>query len=192
MPFNGTLRTWHEDRGFGFIAPVHGGPEVFVHLSAFARDGTRPVVGEKLQYELGRGRDGRPQATRVVRLAVGTPPPPTRRAERGHAGRTGSVWIGRLVALVLVAGLGAWGWRHYADTVKRRELAAQPATAPVPLSAPAASGTPYRCDGRTQCSQMTSCAEATWFINHCPGTQMDGNGDGVPCETQWCRGTAWR
>jgi hypothetical protein len=36
------------------------------------------------------------------------------------------------------------------------------------------------------CSQMTSCAEATYFIRHCPGTQMDGDGDGVPCESQWC------
>lgn len=44
-----------------------------------------------------------------------------------------------------------------------------------------------RCDGRTMCSQMTSCAEATWFLNHCPGVKMDGNHDGVPCERQWCR-----
>ena len=44
-----------------------------------------------------------------------------------------------------------------------------------------------RCDGRTFCSQMTSCAEATWFLNHCPGVKMDGNRDGVPCEQQWCR-----
>ena len=45
----------------------------------------------------------------------------------------------------------------------------------------------YACDGRTHCSQMTSCAEATWFLQHCPGTKMDGNNDGVPCERQWCR-----
>ncbi len=45
----------------------------------------------------------------------------------------------------------------------------------------------FTCDGRTHCSQMTSCEEATYFINHCPGTQMDGNGDGVPCESQWCQ-----
>jgi len=45
----------------------------------------------------------------------------------------------------------------------------------------------YECDGRTHCSQMTSCAEATWFLQHCPGTKMDGNNDGVPCERQWCR-----
>ena len=42
------------------------------------------------------------------------------------------------------------------------------------------------CDGRRRCSQMTSCEEATWFIRHCAGMEMDGDGDGVPCETQWC------
>ena len=44
----------------------------------------------------------------------------------------------------------------------------------------------FRCDGRTMCSQMTSCAEAKYFLRNCPGTKMDGNHDGVPCEQQWC------
>lgn len=44
----------------------------------------------------------------------------------------------------------------------------------------------YRCDGRQYCSQMHSCAEATYFINNCPNTKMDGDGDGIPCESQWC------
>jgi hypothetical protein len=50
----------------------------------------------------------------------------------------------------------------------------------------------YHCDGRTRCSQMTSCEEATFFLNNCPNTKMDGGRegerpDGVPCESQWCR-----
>lgn len=44
-----------------------------------------------------------------------------------------------------------------------------------------------RCDGRQYCSQMTSCAEAKAFLRSCPGMKMDGDGDGVPCEEQWCR-----
>lgn len=44
----------------------------------------------------------------------------------------------------------------------------------------------FSCDGRQHCSQMTSCAEATYFIQHCPNTKMDGNHDGVPCEQLWC------
>ena len=28
---------------------------------------------------------------------------------------------------------------------------------------------------------------AAGFLANCPGTQMDGNNDGVPCELQWCK-----
>ena len=44
----------------------------------------------------------------------------------------------------------------------------------------------YSCDGRQHCSQMTSCEEATYFIQNCPNTKMDGDYDGVPCERQHC------
>ena len=45
---------------------------------------------------------------------------------------------------------------------------------------------PFSCDGRTRCSQMTSCEEAEYFLRNCPGVEMDGDNDGVPCESQWC------
>ncbi|WP_374704461.1 excalibur calcium-binding domain-containing protein [Iodobacter fluviatilis] len=45
----------------------------------------------------------------------------------------------------------------------------------------------YSCDGRTHCSQMSSCEEATFFLNNCPGTKMDGDHDGTPCEEPFCR-----
>lgn len=41
---------------------------------------------------------------------------------------------------------------------------------------------PFSCDGRTMCSQMNSRAEAEFFIQNCPNTQMDGDSDGRPCE----------
>ncbi|MCK6421925.1 MAG: excalibur calcium-binding domain-containing protein [Aquabacterium sp.] len=33
---------------------------------------------------------------------------------------------------------------------------------------------------------MRSCDEAKFFLAHCPGVKMDGDRDGVPCESQWC------
>ena len=54
----------------------------------------------------------------------------------------------------------------------------------VASAAPASSAS--RCDGRTHCSQMRSCEEATYFLQHFPNTQMDGDRDGVACERQWC------
>lgn len=194
MRSSGILRSWNEERGFGFIAPMQGGAELFVHISAFPRDGSRPVVGETLTFELGRGKDGRPRAVGVVRTAVGSPAAPSRRpptavpqARPQPRARTGSnlpSWLVRGATLALLLVVGRWGLQAYQERTHRLELQSQPAVTVAPDSTPAA--TSFRCDGRTKCSQMTSCAEATWFINHCPGTQMDGNGDGVPCEQQWC------
>ena len=38
------------------------------------------------------------------------------------------------------------------------------------------------CDGRQYCTEMRSREEAVFFINNCPNTKMDGDGDGNPCE----------
>ena len=184
MPITGTLRSWNEDRGFGFIAPTHGGAEMFVHVGAFPRDGTRPTVGEKLSYDLGRGRDGKPQAISVVRLAVGSTRP--QRVSGSDAPKSQTSWVGVLIMLALLGIGSVWGYKQFSGWQHRKELAAQPAA---PLTrAPTSSAAPtgYSCDGRTYCSQMTSCAEAKWFISNCPGTKMDGNNDGIPCQEQWC------
>jgi cold shock CspA family protein len=187
MRSSGILRSWNEERGFGFIAPAHGGAELFVHVSAFPRDGSRPVVGETLSFELGRGPDGRPQAVKVVRGMVGDDAP-ARRVSAVTARRSGPSLLGTGVLVLALVAAGSWGYSRFKQSRHRQELQAQPAQPQDPVTAPAGTAPSYRCDGRTQCSQMTSCAEATWFINHCPGTQMDGNGDGVPCEQQWCKG----
>ena len=49
-----------------------------------------------------------------------------------------------------------------------------------------ASSQQFKGDGRTHCSHMTFCAEATYFLENCPNTKMDGNNDGISCERQWC------
>ncbi|MCE4555657.1 cold shock domain-containing protein [Roseateles cellulosilyticus] len=192
MRSSGILRSWNDERGFGFIAPTQGGPELFVHISAFPRDGSKPVVGETVSFERGRGADGRPQAVQVVRAAVGSRPAVPRSPAAPEATRRGGAGLlgGALLLVVLVVA-GTWGTRQFQQASLRRQLESTPVTSP-PVAAPAEPATPFRCDGRTQCSQMTSCAEATWFINHCTGTQMDGNRDGVPCEQQWCTGPTIR
>ncbi|MDO2950005.1 excalibur calcium-binding domain-containing protein [Aeromonas simiae] len=32
---------------------------------------------------------------------------------------------------------------------------------------------------------MGSYEEAKFYLDNCPGTKMDGDGDGVPCERQF-------
>ena len=73
------------------------------------------------------------------------------------------------------------------NAAEHKRRAASGATKPATKSAvTSAASHAYRCDGRKHCSQMTSCAEAKFFLSHCPGVQMDGDNDGIPCEDQWC------
>ncbi len=44
----------------------------------------------------------------------------------------------------------------------------------------------FKCSGKIYCSEMTSCSEAKFYLQNCPGTKIDGNNDGIPCEKQWC------
>ena len=67
MRFEGKLSTWTALRGYGSIAPLDGGQELYVHISAFPPDGEQPVLGEVLSFEVVSGRDGRKQAQRVMR-----------------------------------------------------------------------------------------------------------------------------
>ena len=73
----------------------------------------------------------------------------------------------------------------YVDSGSGPALTSVAAVKPTLAAQPAALSFSY--DGRKHCSQMTSCAEATYFIQHCPNTKMDGNNDGIPCEKQWCK-----
>lgn len=95
-----------------------------------------------------------------------------------------------LLALIMIGALVWYGYGNYKPssapvtggerTAPTRASVASDFTEAKPTSAQ------LSCDGRTHCSQMRSCAEATYFIQHCPNTKMDGDNDGVPCESQWC------
>ena len=179
MRFDGTLKSWNAERGFGFIAPRQGGQDIFVHISAFPRDGRTPREGETLSFEVETTPEGKKRAVRVQRPGAPSAATPRESRRRGTA-RRGSGLGSAVLGLVLVAALGWYAFGRYERKVIAPPVRAQ--TLPVD-SAPV--GT-FRCDGRTHCSQMNSCAEAKFFLKNCPGAQMDGNNDGVPCEQQWC------
>ena len=51
MP-NGTVKWFNTAKGFGFIQPDSGGPDVFVHISAVERSGLSTLnEGQKVSYE---------------------------------------------------------------------------------------------------------------------------------------------
>ena len=60
----GTVKWFNATKGFGFIQPDQGGPDVFVHISAVERSGIGSLhEGQKVSYELERDqRSGKTSA----------------------------------------------------------------------------------------------------------------------------------
>lgn len=121
MLLEGNLQSWNDERGFGFIAPDGGGPQVFVHISAFQNTAARPQAGQRLSYVLDKPAGDRPRASRARVLGAAVPPSThparpraaTTRARRqvtsaarsGASGGAALLFIPALAALLLVLGL---------------------------------------------------------------------------------------
>lgn len=68
------------------------------------------------------------------------------------------------------------------------EAAAEPAEEvaevsypPEPLEDRSSGG--FSCGGKYYCREMDSCEEANFYLNQCGLSRLDGDGDGVPCES---------
>ncbi|GCL62511.1 cold-shock protein [Pseudaquabacterium pictum] len=57
--FVGTVKWFNDAKGFGFIEPEEGGPDVFAHFSAIEMEGFRTLKqGSKVSFELVQGPKG--------------------------------------------------------------------------------------------------------------------------------------
>ncbi len=62
----GTVKWFNSTKGFGFIQPEDGSKDVFLHVSAVESAGLQsPADGQKIQYELETGRDGKTSAGNI-------------------------------------------------------------------------------------------------------------------------------
>jgi endonuclease YncB( thermonuclease family) len=59
-----------------------------------------------------------------------------------------------------------WAWRRGQRT---------PTVDPLPTS--------FQCGSKRYCREMTSCEEAKYYLRQCGRTSLDGDKDGVPCES---------
>lgn len=194
--FNGTLKKWNAERGFGFVVAEPGDQELFVHVTAFPRDGRTPAVGERLTFEMEQDKEGRKRAVRVRRpgaagslLSRHAGEQARHQNRREHHRNEGSSFGARFVVLLLAAGVWWYGYTQYAERTIGQQTTPQSVMSPAPANTPEVRSPAFQCDGRRYCSQMSSCSEAKLFLQHCPGMEMDGDGDRIPCEEQWCSGS---
>ncbi|MCC0098054.1 cold-shock protein [Streptomyces flavotricini] len=61
----GTVKWFNAEKGFGFIAPEDGTPDVFAHFSEIQGTGFKELrENDKVEYDLGQSTKG-PQATNI-------------------------------------------------------------------------------------------------------------------------------
>jgi len=108
MRTEGLVKSWNDDRGFGFIEPIHGGQEIFVHIKAFPPRAGRPRVGQYVSFEIEQNKEGKKRAKNVELL----------RAVRSGAPRRfnatsdwGTVSLLAIPAFLFLYGIVAVLWR---------------------------------------------------------------------------------
>ena len=68
MP-TGIVKWFNGTKGYGFIAPDDGSPDVFVHITAVQQAGMTDLrEGQKIGFELERGRQGKLAATNLKQV----------------------------------------------------------------------------------------------------------------------------
>jgi len=96
------------------------------------------------------------------------------------------------MGIVLIISIRAWihyfpvePISKYVEQNKVEEVAVAPIPEPVKVKPKPIKL--FKCDDREYCSQMKSYDEAKYFTDYCPNTKMDGDDDGIPCESQFGR-----
>ena len=66
MRSKGKISAWHDDKGYGFIAPIGGDPKVFVHIKAFQNRNRRPAIDDVVTYAVTKDERGRTRAANAT------------------------------------------------------------------------------------------------------------------------------
>lgn len=186
----GKLVRWNNSKGFGFIKPeIANGKDVFIHISALKHMARKPIIGDEILYHAEQQADGKVRAVKasiegVAVIASSQKKSPQSRAnpQMSRAPKS-SVKPTILVAIIITGIVGSAFTQYQKSTVKPTSVNQVQPDAEWQKPQPT-----FSCEtGKYHCSQMKSCAEATFYIQNCPDTKMDGDGDGIPCERQWCR-----
>jgi uncharacterized membrane protein YsdA (DUF1294 family)/cold shock CspA family protein len=104
MRFDGIIKTWNDERGFGFIEPTQGGQEIFVHIKAFTGLRARPQVNQRVSFQVELGPQGKKRAINAELIrARQTVVPPVHQNGSAQWG-TATLFVIPLFCVVLLLG----------------------------------------------------------------------------------------
>ena len=72
--------------------------------------------------------------------------------------------------------IAPWDYRH-------PELLMDLVATPPPSNSTRVAASGFSCGGKRYCKQMTSCEEAQFYLRQCGVSRLDGDHDGVACES---------
>lgn len=102
MRFEGTLTSWNDERGFGYIESTQGGEPIFVHVSAWPNSSGRPQLNQRVTFEVEVGPKGR-RARSVELIRARRSPAPTRSVGPAQWGTATLFAIPAFLAIYAVA-----------------------------------------------------------------------------------------
>ncbi|MGB2741282.1 MAG: excalibur calcium-binding domain-containing protein [Cognaticolwellia sp.] len=187
----GQLKSWIDDKGFGFIQSSELKQDTFIHISTLKAMSRKPKIGDFIYFDVETQDNGKSKAVncRIEGVAAKA----IAKHKSGHKPRmhrNSSAPKNKFVLLFMILGIGAFSYQRLGLSPTRTPIQQK-----IDITTPSETllnrafsdkntdtESKFSCDGRQHCSQMTSRAEAVYFINHCPNTKMDGDRDGIPCE----------
>lgn len=99
----GVLKTWKEDRGFGFIVPDGGGKDIFIHISALKGTSRRPVTGDIIHYQVVKDNRGKYKAVNAYIDGVEIIEEKSQPESANNTVKVVAILVGVAVILALVA-----------------------------------------------------------------------------------------
>ncbi|MGR9116813.1 MAG: cold shock domain-containing protein [Gammaproteobacteria bacterium] len=191
----GKLVRWLDDKGFGFIKPDNGDNDIFIHISALKGMSRKPIIGDVIHYQIGFDKNGKTRAvnakiegvSQVLTLTafeerkISKPPATKAKPYRTPANFSKPQKRFNPFPIIIVVVILAF---IYSEVSKRRSYTA-PVAMPMAEVSTEMKEPQFQCRGKVWCSEMTSYEEAVFYLRNCPGTKMDGDRDGIPCESQF-------
>ncbi len=191
----GKLVRWIDEKGFGFIKTENGKNDIFIHISALKNMSRKPVIGDIILFEINVDTNGKLRAINALIEGVSqnltlTPldkqskPTPstiqekTRRIYKTKVSKPKNAFsLIPVLAIAVMIIIFSWCTNKRKVVLPENTLMSE-IQDPIPI-------VEFKCEGKTHCSQMGSYEEAKFYLDNCPGTEMDGDRDGEPCEQQF-------